>query len=163
MMEIQNKNIVYKVQRHWFMFVQPAIIVVGGYIVLWILMREAVPLSPRVGIVFSYIVYSLYLAVPFGLYALVFMLKYWTTHIFLTKTSIVFQTGGILGSHVDELLLNKSEKINVYQEGIGRIFNFGTVTITTAGRVARTCKFISDPMKLREKINEQITNLYTNQ
>ena len=56
---------------------------------------------------------------------------------------------------VKELMLRKCEGIQVEQTFFGRIFDYGTLNVTT-GEQTNSYKMIKDPITFSTRINEQI-------
>jgi uncharacterized membrane protein YdbT with pleckstrin-like domain len=54
-----------------------------------------------------------------------------------------------------ELLLTKIESLGVSQPIVGRIFNYGTITVTGTGGTKEPFKNIMNPMELRQVVNRQ--------
>ena len=65
---------------------------------------------------------------------------------------------GIINRRSFELLLRKCEGIQVNQTILGRIFDYGTVNVTT-GEATNSYKYISHPLTFSTKIHEQIHGL----
>lgn len=72
----------------------------------------------------------------------------------VTNKRVVLKTGVISRKAVD-LVLAKCEGLHVKQSILGRIFGFGTITVTTGG-VTSSYPFIANPLAFRREINTQI-------
>ncbi len=72
----------------------------------------------------------------------------------LTSKRVIIKRG-IIERKVSELMLRKCEGIQVEQSILGRIFNYGTLCVTT-GEVTNRYKMIKDPITFSTHINEQI-------
>jgi uncharacterized membrane protein YdbT with pleckstrin-like domain len=87
----------------------------------------------------------------FGL-GLIFLIKAWvrykTTELAVTSKRVIVKTGFIRRSTV-EININKVESIQVDQEVLGRMFNFGTLIIGGAGNPQAPVAGISAPMEFR--------------
>ncbi|MBQ2075780.1 MAG: PH domain-containing protein [Muribaculaceae bacterium] len=75
----------------------------------------------------------------------------------VTTDRLIFKRG-IINRNSHELLLKKCEGVQVDQSIMGRIFDYGTVVVTT-GEVTNRYKYISTPLKFTTKIHEQISKL----
>ena len=75
----------------------------------------------------------------------------------VTTNRLIFKHG-IINRNSHELLLKKCEGVEVDQSIMGRIFNYGTVNVTT-GEVTNQYKYIGNPLKFTTKIHEQISKL----
>ena len=72
----------------------------------------------------------------------------------VTNKRVIFKLGLIRRSVV-ELQLNKAEAIAFGESFWGRIFNFGTVVVTTGG-ATNTYRYIADPLSFRRAISEEV-------
>ncbi len=72
----------------------------------------------------------------------------------VTNKRVVLKTGVISRRTVD-LVLAKCEGLHVKQSVWGRIFGFGTITVTTGGATS-SYPFIANPLVFRREINTQI-------
>jgi uncharacterized membrane protein YdbT with pleckstrin-like domain len=92
----------------------------------------------------------------FGI-GLIFLIKayirYKTTELAITNKRVIVKFGFIRRSTV-ELNLNKVESIQVDQEILGRMFNFGTLVISGAGTPQAPILGISAPMEFRRAFIE---------
>jgi|JTFO01.1.fsa_nt_gb hypothetical protein len=70
---------------------------------------------------------------------------------------IVFLLAGVLSliRRTFDLLLTKCEGLHIKQSMIGRLFNFGTITVTTGGATS-SYQYIIDLLAFRSEINTQI-------
>lgn len=63
---------------------------------------------------------------------------------------------GILNKNSQETLLEKVETVGVHQDLLGRILGYGTVTVVGTGGSHDEFTQISEPMKLRRTLHDQI-------
>ncbi|MBP5688285.1 MAG: PH domain-containing protein [Muribaculaceae bacterium] len=75
----------------------------------------------------------------------------------VTNNRLIFKRG-IINRSSHELLLKKCEGVQVDQSIPGRIFDYGTVMVTT-GEVTNSYKYISHPLRFSTSIHEQISHL----
>jgi uncharacterized membrane protein YdbT with pleckstrin-like domain len=61
---------------------------------------------------------------------------------------------GLIRRHTLEILLPKVESISVHQNILGRLLNFGTVTVTGTGGTRESFRAIVEPIKVRKKITQ---------
>ena len=93
-------------------------------------------------------------AVGLGLILLVMAyVKYKTTELAITTKRVIVKVGFIRRSTV-EININKVESIQVDQEILGRMFNFGTLVIAGAGNPQAPIVGISSPMEFRKAFIE---------
>jgi uncharacterized membrane protein YdbT with pleckstrin-like domain len=98
------------------------------------------------------ILYSIVL----GLQALIIM---FTTEFAVTNRRVIAKTG-FIRRHTLEMLLTKIESVAVHQNILGRLLNFGSVTVTGTGGTKESFRAIVEPLDVRRKIN-QIIEHYT--
>lgn len=102
------------------------------------------------------IAFGILLLPLFGL-GLVFLVqayvRYKTTELAITTKRIIVKHGFVRRRTV-EININKVESIQVDQEILGRLFNFGTLVISGAGNPQAPVAGISDPMEFRRAFIE---------
>jgi len=87
-----------------------------------------------------------------GIQALIIKL---TTEFAVTNRRVIAKTG-FIRRHTLEMLLPKIESVAIRQNVLGRIFNFGTVTVTGTGGTKESFRPILDPLDVRKKMNRII-------
>ena len=75
----------------------------------------------------------------------------WTTEIAVTDRRVVLKRG-FVRRHTVEMNMQKVESVDVDQTQIGRLFNYGTVTIKGTGSTLESLRMIDHPLKLRSAI-----------
>lgn len=81
---------------------------------------------------------------------------YFTTEFALTDRRIIAKDGLIRQRSV-ELLLSQVESIGVNQPLLGRVLDFGTITVVGTGGTREPFRDIADPMQLRRRVHMQIS------
>jgi uncharacterized membrane protein YdbT with pleckstrin-like domain len=117
-------------------------IVHQGHISLWSvwhLIALGIVLLPAVGIGLIFLVMA--------------YIRYKTTELAVTTKRVIVKSGFIRRSTV-EININKVESIQVDQEVLGRIFNFGTLIISGGGNPQAPIAGISAPMEFRRAFIE---------
>lgn len=79
--------------------------------------------------------------------------KYRTTELAITNKRVIVKTGFIRRSTI-EININKVESLQVDQEVLGRMFDFGTLIISGAGTPQAPVAGISRPMEFRKAFIE---------
>jgi uncharacterized membrane protein YdbT with pleckstrin-like domain len=79
--------------------------------------------------------------------------RYKTTELAITSRRVIVKHGFIRRQTI-EININKVESIQVDQEILGRVFNFGTLLIAGAGSPQAPITGISDPMAFRKAFIE---------
>jgi uncharacterized membrane protein YdbT with pleckstrin-like domain len=75
----------------------------------------------------------------------------WTTEIAVTDRRIILKRG-FIRRHTIEMNMQKVESVDVDQTLIGRLFNYGTVTIHGTGSSFENLRMIDAPLKLRTTV-----------
>ena len=86
------------------------------------------------------------------------VIVFFTTECVLTDMRILGKKG-LVRRETIEIHLSKIEGFQVKQSILGRIFNFGSVTITGTGGLKTPFQGIANPLDFRSLINEQIAKL----
>ena len=97
----------------------------------------------------------------FGL-GLVFLIwafiRYKTTEFAVTDKRVIAKTG-LISRNTVELFLDKVESLHVEQSVLGRLLDFGTITIRGTGNTEEPIRNISAPLALRKQFM-QAADLY---
>jgi uncharacterized membrane protein YdbT with pleckstrin-like domain len=75
----------------------------------------------------------------------------WTTEIAVTDRRIILKRG-LIRRHTVEMNMQKVESVDVDQTLIGRLFNYGNVTIRGTGSSFENLRMIDRPLKLRTTV-----------
>jgi uncharacterized membrane protein YdbT with pleckstrin-like domain len=141
-----GEKVLYSTNAHW-MFYLPAI---GA----WIVAVVFLVLSRMVGTDVLMLVCLAFAAVV-GLAALYWSATAWfhrfTTETDVTNMRIVHKTG-FIKRRTFEMSLDKVESVDVNQSIIGRIMNYGDVTIMGVGEGKETISTIASPLAFRNAI-----------
>ncbi|HHV85642.1 MAG TPA: PH domain-containing protein [Petrimonas sp.] len=139
-----GEEIKYVAKLHFFLFVQPIILLLIGAL-LASGPKEVSAMTHYAGLLILF----------FGIVSLVqrLLVKIGSAYA-VTNKRVVLKTGVISRRAVD-LVLAKCEGLHIKQSVLGRIFGFGTITVTTGG-VTSSYPFIADPLAFRREINTQI-------
>jgi uncharacterized membrane protein YdbT with pleckstrin-like domain len=81
---------------------------------------------------------------------------YFTTEFALTDRRIIAKDGLIRQRSV-ELLLSQVESIGVSQPLVGRVLDYGTITVVGTGGTREPFRVIAGPMELRKRVHMQIS------
>ena len=139
-----GEKVLYSTNAHW-IFYLPAI-------VAWIVVLALVAASgafPPMALV------GLPAAAVIAVVALYFTIKGWfhrlTTETDVTDRRVVHKTG-FIKRRTFEIALDKIESVDVEQSILGRIFNYGDVTIMGVGEGRQTISTIASPLAFRSAI-----------
>ena len=141
-----GEKVLYSTNAHW-IFYLPAIaawLVAIAFLVLSHLMVAGTPS-----------LFCLALAVIAAVFAIYKMLTAWfhrwTTETDVTNLRVVHKTG-FIKRRTFEMSLDKVESVDVNQSILGRIFNYGNVTIMGVGEGKETISTIASPLEFRNFI-----------
>ncbi len=141
-----GERVLYSTNAHWIFYV-PAILAWIVAIALFVLARQTIV----EGLVLLCLVGS-------GLAALAAL--YWTLkgwfHRFTTETDVtnlrVVHKTGFIKRRTFEMALDKVESVDVDQTILGRILNYGDITIRGVGEGIETIRTIASPLAFRSSI-----------
>ena len=138
-----GEKVLYSTNAHW-IFYFPAILA-------WILVLVLLMLS-RMTTVDSLVLLCLAAALVVALAALYWTVKAWfhrwTTETDVTNMRVVHKTA-FIKRRTFEMSLDKVESVDVNQSILGRILNYGSVTVRGVGEGAETIDMIASPLEFR--------------
>ena len=137
---LPGETVVQRARLHWIVFLKAVAVFVVGLALLYF--------EPRtVGIVVAAI--GVVMAIPPWL-------ERWTSEFGVTSKRVIIKVG-LIQRRTLELLIRQVEAISVEQSLAGRIFNFGTITLTGTGGVRETFNNIANPLEFRRSIQSLST------
>ena len=141
-----GEKVLYSTNAHW-MFYLPAI-------AAWILVAVFLILS-RLTTADGLVILCLAIAAAVALAAVYWTFKAWfhrwTTETDVTNMRVVHKTG-FIQRRTFEMALDKIESVDVDQSILGRILNYGDVTINGVGEGKERIRTISSPLAFRSAI-----------
>jgi uncharacterized membrane protein YdbT with pleckstrin-like domain len=142
---LAGERIVYRARLHWIIFAAAFAVVLLGIAVAIFL--EAIERG--------YWYVGAGIAGVGLLMAISPAIRYVTSEFAVTDKRVLGKVG-FIERESDETLLSKVEAIAVDQGLIGRLFGFGTVTITGTGGTQEAFAMISQPLEFRRQIQTQV-------
>jgi uncharacterized membrane protein YdbT with pleckstrin-like domain len=141
-----GEKVLYSTNAHW-IFYLPSI-------AAWIV-AIAFVVASRMFVTDTPVLLCLALAAISAIFALYRMLiawfHRWTTETDVTNLRVVHKTG-FIKRRTFEMSLDKVESVDVNQSILGRILNYGDVTVRGVGEGAETIKTIASPLDFRNHI-----------
>jgi uncharacterized membrane protein YdbT with pleckstrin-like domain len=141
-----GEKVLYSTNAHW-IFYLPAIAAWIVAILLFFLSRQTTTES--------LVLLCLSAAAVVAIVALYWTAKAWfhrwTTETDVTNMRVVHKTG-FIKRRTFEMSLDKVESVDVNQSILGRILNYGDVTVRGVGEGAETIKTIASPLDFRSHI-----------
>ena len=141
-----GEKVLYSTNAHW-IFYLPAIAAWAVAIAFLVLSRIVVADTPRL------LCWSMAaIAAIFALYqTAIAWFHRWTTETDVTNLRVVHKTG-FIKRRTFEMSLDKVESVDVNQSILGRILNYGSVTVRGVGEGAETIDMIASPLEFRSHI-----------
>jgi uncharacterized membrane protein YdbT with pleckstrin-like domain len=141
-----GEKVLYSTNAHWIYFL-PAII---GWIVagVFLVLSGMVPAGPSVLICLSLAAISAIAALYKTVTA---WFHRWTTETDVTNFRVVHKTG-FVQRQTFEMSVDKVESVDVNQTILGRILNYGDVTVLGVGEGGKTLDTIASPLAFRNAI-----------
>ena len=141
-----GEKVLYSTNSHWIFFL-PAI---AGWIlaVALFVLSGMVPAGPTVLICWSL---AAIVAIAAAYKTVTAWFHRWTTETDVTSFRIVHKTG-FIKRRTFEMSLDKVESVDVNQSIMGRLMNYGDVTIMGVGEGKETITTIASPLAFRNSI-----------
>jgi len=155
---LPDEKVIFRTHPHWLIFVGPEVCV-GILVVLLIKYLPIILENIDPALVWKI---WLILGGALAFAGIVIFLGWLCTNYYLTNLRLIDERG-IIGKRIASIPLKKIQDVKC-QFGIwGRIFGFGDLEIESAGTYGKIVfDFVPNPRKMREKIEEVISNLCTN-
>src|ERR1700737_5015368 len=138
-----GEKVLYSANAHW-IFYLPAIAAWILAVVLFFLARATVTES----IVLLYLSASAVVACAALFWTFKAWFHRWTTETDVTNMRVVHKTG-FIKRRTFEMALDKIESVDVNQSILGRLLNYGDVTINGVGEGKETIRTIASPLDFR--------------
>ena len=141
-----GEKVLYSTNAHW-IFYWPAIAAWILAAVLFFLSRASV----TEGIVLLYLSASAVVAIAALYWTFKAWFHRWTTETDVTNLRVVHKSG-FIKRRTFEMSLDKVESVDVDQSILGRLLNYGNVTVRGVGEGAETITTIASPLDFRNHI-----------
>ena len=141
-----GEKVLYSTNAHW-IFYGPGIMAWIGAIFLFVLSRQTV----TEGIVLLCLSASAVVAIMALYWTAKAWFHRWTTETDVTNLRVVHKTG-FIKRRTFEMSLDKVESVDVNQSILGRLLNYGNVTVRGVGEGAETITTIASPLDFRNHI-----------
>lgn len=138
----QNEQVIYKASVHWFIFTKSIMIFIAAcYFSL-------VPQTQLFGLALFFFFVPLFFDA---------LIKKSKTELAVTNKRVIAKFGWISINTI-ELNLSKVEGIRIHQNALGRLFNFGNLSIGGTGGQRTPINYVSAPLKFRKTVNDLTEN-----
>lgn len=141
---MEGEQIVYEARQHWIIYWRPFLL---------LLLAIALFAIPTQGTEFTVqMVASATLLVVAAIWAV----NIYGGRKYILTTSRLILKRGIIRRESTDLILRRCEGVSIRQSITGRIFRYGTVSVST-GEVVNEFRLIEDPVRFSTQINQQIS------
>jgi uncharacterized membrane protein YdbT with pleckstrin-like domain len=142
---LAGERVVYKTRLHWVLFIKPALLMLAG-VILMVLLRQ-VQDPPWLWI------FGAAVALIGLVWAFVHYVEVMTSEFAVTTSRLILKVG-LISRYTTELLLAKVESIGVQQGLIGRLLNYGDLTVTGTGGAREVFRRVRDPIGFRNHVQQ---------
>jgi uncharacterized membrane protein YdbT with pleckstrin-like domain len=152
---ITGETVTYRASLHWTAFLLgllggATLVVLGSLMMAWSFgeHQDSIPRFP-IGVI---------LFVAGTIAEVVVAIRKASTELAVTNKRAIYKTG-LIQRKTAELFLNKIESVGVDQTVLGRLLNYGTVTLQGTGGSSEPIHQIAKPLEFRRQVHEQIGKL----
>ena len=142
-----GEKVLYSTNAHW-MFYLPAI---GAWIVVAILLIVSFVAAAIPALMLVCWASAAVVAIAALFWTLKAWFHRWTTETDVTNMRVVHKTG-FIKRRTFEMALDKIESVDVNQSILGRLLNYGDVTVNGVGEGRETIRAIAAPLAFRSAI-----------
>lgn len=140
---LSGETMVWRANIHWFIYVP------GGALLVLSAVTPGADMG-MIGVICFVIGAAMLISAALQRYA---------TELGLTNRRLIAKHGLVVRKTM-ELNLTRVESLSVDQSIMGRIFDFGTVTVNGTGTGHAAFRFIDKPLAFRRALNEQVERLH---
>jgi len=139
-----NERIVYTTKIHWYIYLRSVFLILLGIIIAASASKPGDFVNGLVGVL-------VFVGVVLFINAILISKS---SEFAVTNKRVILKTG-VLKRQIIELQLNRAEGLSVNQSVMGRIFNFGSIRITSGG-VSEVFSRIAAPFEFKKQVNNAI-------
>lgn len=146
---LENEVVIYRAQMHWIIFLNTFIYLLLSVLACAFNLR----LAQSNQLLWAISLLGLLLALISGISSYI---RYKTSEFAITNKRVLIKIG-FIRRHSLEVLLHKVEGIGVNQSILGRVFGFGTITVTGTGGTKETFDQIAAPLEFRKQVQANLS------
>jgi uncharacterized membrane protein YdbT with pleckstrin-like domain len=143
---LPGERVLFKTRLHWILFLRPALLVLIG-VAIGVACYRTIPEPPWLWWIGPAIVL---VGIGFGAIHWVELI---TSEFAVTSTRVIFKVG-LVARYTTELLLTKVESISVNQTLVGRLLNYGDITVIGTGGTREVFRRVRDPIGFRNYVQQ---------
>lgn len=140
-----GETILHRTTLSWTLYLPGALLLIAAIAVFTLTDRLLLP-EP----------WPLVILVVLGLPALYFLadvwFKRWVTEIAVTNNRIILKRG-FIRRHTIEMNMDKVESVDVDQSLLGRLFNYGDITVRGVGTGFEPLRMVDNPLAFRSQVS----------
>jgi uncharacterized membrane protein YdbT with pleckstrin-like domain len=144
-----GETVRYATDIHWIVYLPGLLLVILAAVVYWFGHR---PVAIGAAFIWDWIAALLFVAAAVALF--IGWFRRWTTEIAVTDRRIIYKRGFIRRRTV-EMHLDKVESVDVDQSILGRIMNYGDISIHGTGAGIEDLKTIGSPIAFRNHVTAE--------
>jgi uncharacterized membrane protein YdbT with pleckstrin-like domain len=144
-----GENVRYATDIHWIVYLPGLLLLILAAVVYWFGHRPV-----AVGAAFIWDVLAGVVLLAAAVWLFIGWFRRWTTEIAVTDRRIIYKRGFIRRDTV-EMHLDKVESVDVEQSILGRIMNYGDISIHGTGAGIEDLKNIGSPIAFRNHVTAE--------
>ena len=144
-----GENVRYATDIHWIVYLPGLLLLILAAVVYWFGHRPV-----AIGAAFIWDVLAGVVLLAAAVWLFIAWFRRWTTEIAVTDRRIIYKRG-FIRRHTVEMHLDKVESVDVEQSILGRIMNYGDISIHGTGAGIEDLKNIGSPIAFRNHVTAE--------
>jgi uncharacterized membrane protein YdbT with pleckstrin-like domain len=145
---LPGETVIYRAHLHPIIFALPAFLAIVGVLLVAVALTSTTLVALAVA--------GVLVVVAAVIVALPRYIRLKSSEFAITEKRVLVKTG-VVRRHTLELLLSKVETIGVEQGVLGRMLNYGTITVVGTGGTKEPFTGISHPLEFRRQVQSHAT------
>jgi uncharacterized membrane protein YdbT with pleckstrin-like domain len=139
-----GEKILHRTTVSWTLYLPGLLLLILAGVIFWVLRQKLTsPLWAEIA--------ALIIGIPALFFLAQAWFRRWVTEIAVTNMRIILKRG-FIRRHTIEMNMDKVESVDVDQSLLGRIFNFGNITVRGTGSGFETLRMIDHPLRFRSQV-----------
>jgi uncharacterized membrane protein YdbT with pleckstrin-like domain len=144
-----GETVRYATDIHWIVYLPGLLLLILAAVVYWFGHRPV-----AIGAAFIWDVLAGVVLLAAAVWLFIAWFRRWTTEIAVTDRRIIYKRG-FIRRHTVEMHLDKVESVDVEQSILGRIMNYGDISIHGTGAGIEDLKNIGSPIAFRNHVTAE--------